>query len=159
MVLSPSSAVALPGASASPSSVAGRSSSSSRRLSLQQLSSCSSLSLLCCLSLSLSAVSSAPPRDRTRRLCCKNCRGLRMAAADDRSGGDLEQLGDEAGLRPHVASADAPNLPLPDHRHRLVARQRSSGRVETAEAEPRSDQAFQAPVILLDDVVQELGLA
>jgi hypothetical protein len=37
-------------------------------------------------------------------LCCKDCRGLRMAAADDRSGGDLEQLGDEAGLRPHVAS-------------------------------------------------------
>ena len=82
-----------------------------------------------------------------------------MAAADGRSGGDLEQLGDEAGLRPNVAPADVPDLPLPDHRHRLVAGQRSSRRVEAAEAKAWSDQAFWTPMILLDDVVQELGLA
>ena len=81
-----------------------------------------------------------------------------MAAADGRSGGDLEQLSDEAGLGPHVAPADAPNLPLPDHRHGLVARQRPSRRPEAAEAEPGSDQAFHAPVVLLHDVVEELGL-
>ena len=82
-----------------------------------------------------------------------------MAAADGRSGGDPEQVGDEAGLGSHVASADVPNLPLPDHRHRLVASQRSSRRPEAAEAEARPDQAFHAPVVLLHDVVEELGLA
>ncbi len=76
-----------------------------------------------------------------------------MALTGFGSGGHLEQLGDEGGLGPHVAPADAPNLPLPDHRHRLVAGQRSSRRVEAAEAEPGPDQAFQAPVILLDGLI------
>jgi len=61
-----------------------------------------------------------------------------------RSGGDLEQLelGDEDGLGLHVASADVPNLPLPDHRHRLVTRQHSLRRPEAAEATPGLDTRF-----------------
>src|SRR3954447_6142159 len=81
-----------------------------------------------------------------------------MAATGARSGGDLEQLGDEGGLGPHVASANLPNLPLPDHRHRLVACQCSSCRPETAEAEPWSDQAFHAPMVLFHYVIEELAL-
>ena len=76
-----------------------------------------------------------------------------MAATGGTSGGDVEQLGDEAGLRPHVASANTPYLAVPHHRHRLVARQCSSRRPEAAEAEPRSDQAFHAPVVLFDGLI------
>src|SRR3954471_21254682 len=56
-----------------------------------------------------------------------------MAATGGESGGDVEQFGDEAGLRPHVASANTPYLPFPHHRHHLVARQCSSRRPEAAE--------------------------
>ena len=70
----------------------------------------------------------------------------------------FEQLGDEAGLGSHVSSADVPKLPFPDHRHRLIARQRSSRRPEAAEAKPWADQAPYAPVVLFHDVVEELAL-
>src|SRR3954462_11732921 len=82
-----------------------------------------------------------------------------MAPAGDRSGSDVEQPGDEAGLGPHVAPANLPYLPLPHHRHYLVACQGSSRRPEAAEAKPRSDQAFHAPVILFHDVIEILDLA
>src|SRR3954449_1476983 len=81
-----------------------------------------------------------------------------MARAGGRSGSDVEQPGDEAGLGPHVASANPPYLPLPHHRHHLVARQCSSRRPEAAEAEPRSDQTFYAPMVLLHNVVEILAL-
>jgi hypothetical protein len=61
-----------------------------------------------------SGCSTSPPA----RLCCKVCSGLRMATVSGRSGSDLELLGDEASLSPHVASANLPNLP----RHRQVER-------------------------------------
>src|SRR5829696_10536234 len=70
----------------------------------------------------------------------------------------LEQLGDEAGLGSHVTSADVPKLPFPDHRHRLIARQRSSRRPEAPEAEPWADQTSYAPVVLFHDVIEELAL-
>ena len=70
----------------------------------------------------------------------------------------MEQLGDEASLRPHVASANTPDLPFPHHRHHFVARWCSSRRLEAAEAEPRSDQAFHAPVVLFHDVIEVLDL-
>src|SRR3954467_4872230 len=82
-----------------------------------------------------------------------------MAPAGDRSGSDVEQLGDEGGLSAHVTSANPPYLPLPHHRHHLVARQCSSRRPEAAEAEPRSDQAFQAPMALFHYVIEILDLA
>ncbi len=36
-------------------------------------------------------------------------------------GGNFEQSGDEPVLGLDVETTDVPNLPLPDHRHRLVA--------------------------------------
>jgi len=75
------------------------------------------------------------------------------------SGSNLEQLGNESGLGPHVAPLDLPKLPLPHHRHHLVACQCSSPRMETSKAELRSDQAFHAPVALFYNVIEELDLA
>src|SRR3954451_21103779 len=82
-----------------------------------------------------------------------------MAPAGGRSGSDVEQLGDEGGLGPHVASANPPYLPLPHHRHHLVACQCSSCRPEAAEAKPRSDQTFHAPMVLFPNVIEMLDLA
>jgi hypothetical protein len=50
--------------------------------------------------------------------------------------GEIKQAGDEAGLASDVASADVPNLPFPDHRHRFETSQCSSSRPEAAKAEP-----------------------
>jgi hypothetical protein len=69
------------------------------------------------------------------------------------SGGDPEKPGDEFTLSFDVVSVDASNLSLSDHHHRLKTRQGSSRRPEPAKAELRSDQPFDTPVILLDDVV------
>jgi hypothetical protein len=46
------------------------------------------------------------------------------------------------------------NLPFPDHRHRLVAFQRSSGCPKATKAKSPAGWLFHSPVILLDDVVQ-----
>ena len=75
------------------------------------------------------------------------------------SGRNPEQARDEGGLSPHVAPVNTPNLPLSDHRHSLVAGQRSSGGWQAAKAQPRPDQALDAPMVLLNDVVQVLDLA
>jgi hypothetical protein len=48
----------------------------------------------------------------------------------------VEQAGDEGGLRQHVVTVDVVNLPLPDHRHRLVNGQRSACRTQATEAKP-----------------------
>ena len=79
--------------------------------------------------------------------------------ARPRSGRDPEQAGNKGGLSVHVAPANVPNLSLSDHRHCLVASQRSSGGLETAKAQTGSDQALDAPMILLDDVVEVIDLA
>jgi hypothetical protein len=84
--------------------------------------------------------------------------GSDWAAAARRSGGRLEQLGDEGGLRSGIVATDVPNLPLPDHRHRRSS-QCSSCRPETTEAEARAGQPFHAPVVLLHNVVQVFNLA
>ena len=75
------------------------------------------------------------------------------------SGRNPEQAGDELCLGLDVVATDVPNLPLPDHRHRLEAGQRSSSRPEATEAEARTGQPFHAPVVLLHDVVQVFDLA
>jgi hypothetical protein len=51
------------------------------------------------------------------------------------------------------------NLSLADHRHRLEAGNRLRGRREALETQPRTTQSFDAPVILLDDVVPEISPA
>src|SRR4051812_29264555 len=55
--------------------------------------------------------------------------------------------------------ANVPNLSFSDHRHSLVAGQRSSRGWQTAKAQTGSDQAFDAPMVLLNDVVEVLNLA
>ena len=59
-----------------------------------------------------------------------------------------------AHSEPTIASVDVSNLSLADHCHCLESCQRSPRRSEPAEAEPRPDQALDAPVILLNDVVE-----
>jgi hypothetical protein len=73
-------------------------------------------------------------------------------------GSHLEEPGNQGNLRLHVATAHVVNLPLPDHRHHLVTRQRPFRGFQAAEAKPRPDQPFDRPVILLHDVVQVFAL-
>jgi hypothetical protein len=54
---------------------------------------------------------------------------------------------------------DVPNLPLPDHCHRLKTHQRSSRCPEAAETKPWAGQPFYAPMVLFHDVIQILDLA
>jgi RES domain-containing protein len=82
-----------------------------------------------------------------------------MAPAESRSGGNVEQFGDEVGLSPHVSSTNFPNLPLPAHRHHLIGSQCSSCCVEIARAKPRFDQVFHACVVLFKNVTQEADVA
>ena len=70
------------------------------------------------------------------------------------SGGNREEAGTEISLCLHVLTADGVNPSLPDHRHRFVAGQCPSGGRHTTEAEPRPNQPFDPPVILLDNGVQ-----
>ena len=48
--------------------------------------------------------------------------------------------------------------PFADHRHGLITSNRLRGRREALEAQPWTNKPFDAPVILLDDVIQELHL-
>jgi len=75
-----------------------------------------------------------------------------------RSGGASEQAGNKGGLRPHVPTADVMNLPLSDHRHRLVPSQCRPGCLHAAKAKPWPDQPFDAAMVLFDDVVQAVAL-
>src|SRR3954466_13169343 len=79
--------------------------------------------------------------------------------AESRSGRNPKQASHEGSLSPHIAPTNVPNLPLSDHRHPLVASQRSSCGWQTAKAQPRPDQTFDAPMVLLNDVVEVLDLA
>ena len=72
--------------------------------------------------------------------------------------GAIENAGDEDRLCSDITSVDVSNLTLPDHRVGLEARQCSRGRSERAEAKPRLNQAFDAPVSLLNDVVEIFAL-
>ena len=82
-----------------------------------------------------------------------------MGLAAGKSGSSVEQLGEEGRLGSDVASTNPLYLPLPHHRHHLVACQGSSRRPEAAEAKPRSDQAFYAPMVLFHYVIEILDLA
>jgi hypothetical protein len=71
--------------------------------------------------------------------------------------GQPEQLSDKPDLTPNVLARDPPNLALPYHVHRLVALNRSPGRVEFSEALLGVNPAFDRAMVLLDDVVQVLN--
>jgi type I restriction enzyme M protein len=82
----------------------------------------------------------------------------RVGAAPHRLflGGQPEQLSDEPDLGPNIIAPHPPNLPLPDHIHRLISLNRSPSRMKFPEALLSVDPAFDGSVILLDDVVQVL---
>ncbi len=84
---------------------------------------------------------------RNRGFCCKLWNGTYEVWVAENSGGDTEEVRNEDGLRPHVPAADAVDLTLPDHRHRLVAGQCPPGSSDAGEAEPGPDQPFDPAVI------------
>ena len=100
-------------------------------------------------------------------ICCKVGGGLRKRRGRvqirprSRTGSQRrpEQARNEGGLSPHVTPTNVPNLPLSDHRHPFVASQCSSRGWQTAEPETRPDQALDAPMVLLHDVVEVFDLA
>ena len=70
-----------------------------------------------------------------------------------RSGSEAEQTVDESNLPGDVALRQPPHLPLPNHVHCLDTLNRSPRRRKRSEALHGSHPAFDAPVILLHDVV------
>ena len=90
---------------------------------------------------------------------CKRWDRTREVTKAGVSGGHLEEAGNEDGLSLHVAPANVMNLSPPDHRHRFVAGQCWPGGGQAAKTQPRPDQAFDPPMILLDDVIQIFALA
>ena len=90
--------------------------------------------------------------------CCPTTRRSRRVLLPSSSCSAIEQFGDEDGLMANVTPLDVTNLALPDHRHSLEPCQGSPCRPETAEAKPRTNQALDAPVILLDDVIEIFAL-
>src|SRR5713101_7802345 len=80
--------------------------------------------------------------------------GGETAAAS--SGGQFEELVDELNLTPNISSAHPPNLPFPQHVHRLITLNGSLRRLEFSEPLLGIHPAFDRSVILLQDIVQVL---
>ncbi len=78
---------------------------------------------------------------------------ISAAPISDSLSGQPEQLSDEPDLTPNIIGLHPPNLALPDHVHRLIALNRSPGRVEFPETLLGVDPAFNCAMVLLDDVV------
>ena len=72
------------------------------------------------------------------------------------SGGQFEELVDELNLTPNIRSAHPPNLPLPQHVHRLITLNGSLRRLEFSEPLLGVHPAFDRSVVLLENVVQVL---
>src|ERR1700694_4230783 len=72
------------------------------------------------------------------------------------SGGQFEELVDELNLTPNIRFAHPPNLPLPQHVHRLIPLNRSLRRLEFSEPLLGVYATFDRAVILLQDIVQVL---
>jgi len=72
------------------------------------------------------------------------------------SSGQFEELVDELNLTPNIRSAHPPNLPLPQHVHRLITLNRSLRRLEFSEPLLGVYPAFDRAMILLQDIVQVL---
>ena len=68
-----------------------------------------------------------------------------------------EQLVDEVNLLPNIRTVHPPRLPLPDHVHGLVSRNRSPRRVEFTKALLGLHASFDRSMILLQNVVQVLN--
>ena len=61
-------------------------------------------------------------------------------------------------LSAHIIRWCADNLSLADHCHSLIAGNRPRGGREALEAQPWPDEPLDAPVILLDDIIQKFHL-
>ncbi len=72
------------------------------------------------------------------------------------SGGQFEELVDELNLTPNISSAHPPNLPLPQHVHRLITLNGLLRRLEFSEPLLGVHPAFDRSVVLLESVVQVL---
>jgi len=70
------------------------------------------------------------------------------------SGSQIEQPVDEPILLANIIVADPPRLPLVDHVHSLVSRNRSPSCVELAKALLGLHSPFDRSMILLQDIVQ-----
>jgi hypothetical protein len=92
-------------------------------------------------------------------LCCNVPGWLRWSRRSAPSGSSTEQSRDEGALGGHVVGGDGRDLTLADHRHDLVAGEGTSSRRKAREAQARTNQTLHSPMVLLNDVVQVLGLA
>src|SRR5262245_7533171 len=84
--------------------------------------------------------------------------GHKKPGPDSWLGGNLEEALYESTLSANVAFPDSFDLALPDHICDLIPADGSPRRVETEEADSGVDSAFDESVILLDDVIEILGL-
>jgi hypothetical protein len=72
------------------------------------------------------------------------------------SGGHFEELLDDLNLTSNVSPAYPPNLPLPDHVHRLITLNCWSRRLEFSEALLGVHSPFDGSMVLFQNVVQVL---
>jgi hypothetical protein len=95
-----------------------------------------------------------------RRQCCKfrSGTGVRREGVlpGENSGGHFEEFVDEPILTPASTPAQPPHLALPDYVHRLIALNRSLGRLEFPKPLLGVHSPFDCAMVLLDDVVQIL---
>src|SRR5256885_9256006 len=73
--------------------------------------------------------------------------------------GNSKECSNQFDLPFHIAFCHPLYLSLPDHVHDLVALQGSPRRLEREKAHPRLRQAFNEPVILLDQIVEIFHLS
>jgi hypothetical protein len=72
------------------------------------------------------------------------------------SGDQFEELVDELNVTPNIRPAHPPNLPLPQHVHRLITLNGSPRRLEFSEPLFGIHAPFDRAMILLQDIVQVL---
>jgi len=83
----------------------------------------------------------------------KNMLGHKNAEGYFSSGGNIEEIGHESNLSANVAFPDSFDLPLPNHVRDLITADGPPRRLETEEAEPGIDSAFDESAPLLDYVI------
>ena len=89
----------------------------------------------------------------------KNGWGRKKLGPDSSLGGALEEALHESHLSANVAFPESFNLALPNHVHCLEPADRPPRRLESEEAESGIDSTFDESVVLLDYVIEVLGLA
>jgi hypothetical protein len=94
-----------------------------------------------------------------RRSVAKIGWGGKKLRPDFSLGGNLEEALHESNLSANVAFPDSFNLALPDHVCDLIALDDPPRRLETEEAESGIDSALYESVVLLDDIIEVLGLS